>query len=456
MSDRKPKPKINRPSEPGPVQAREEFYRSAEFHLLASMLRWNEGIDEVLRLIPRPEGLRPSFQAREIFAAMVHLHESGRRVDVELLAEEAKKRNIIDDLGGYTIFVDLWNAQPTGANIVYWAERCRDAAIRWHLSALAVRLGADTALPDEPAESLLDRYEREMQSIGIGLVSAETESLAKVIADTTMRIDRRKSHSGCSGISTGFCDLDSILSGFQDGELMLVAARPGVGKTMLACNLLRNVCGDGIPALFVSLEQARVEIAERILCAEARVDSHKVRRGIIDSGEIQKLVDAGESLGRFPLKIDDTPCQNVSRIAATARRLQRKDGLRLVCIDYIQLIDADDRRVPRHEQVAAISRRLKIVARELSIPIVALCQVNRSSEDRGDGRPRLSDLRESGALEADADTVLLLHQPKGEFHKLIVDVAKQRNGPIDEMTLTFLKPFGRFENHAADFGPIPA
>jgi len=213
--------------------------------------------------------------------------------------------------------------------------------------------------------------------------------------------------------------------------------------------------------LFVSLEMSRVELAERLLCCQSRVDSHKVRKGHLNSDDIQKLMDAGDALRRARLYLDDTPSRSMIQIAATARRIQKKHerdgGLRLVVIDYLQLIDPENRRDPRQEQVAQISRRLKFLARELEIPVIALAQVNRASEDRQDHTPRLSDLRESGSLEQDADTVMILHRP-GRFggdeedKVLEVHVAKQRNGPTGEISLTWLKHFNRYENYIADVG----
>jgi replicative DNA helicase len=226
-----------------------------------------------------------------------------------------------------------------------------------------------------------------------------------------------------------------------------------VHNTAFALNVIRNVVvEERQPAFFVSLEQARIELAERLLVCQARVDSHKLRKGRLNSDDIDKLVEAGGLLKNAKLFIDDTPSQNMLRIAANARRLKLREKIKIVVVDYLQLIEPDNRRDPRHEQVAQISRRLKFLARELNIPVVALAQVNRSSEDRHDHKPRLADLRESGSLEADADTVILLHRPDvyepGEREGVVeAIVAKQRNGPTGEVTLTYVKQFMRFENH---------
>ena len=262
--------------------------------------------------------------------------------------------------------------------------------------------------------------------------------------------------SELSGIPTGYVDLDNLTAGLQNEELVIIAARPSVGKTSFALNIVRHIIvEEGKSVLFVSLEQSRVELAERLLCCQSRVDSHRLRRGYLDADDMQKLFAASDLFHQSNLYIDDTPGQNMLRIAANARRLKLRSDIRLVVVDYLQLIDPDSRRESRQEQVAAISRRLKFLARELNIPVMALAQVNRSSEDRQDHRPRLSDLRESGAIEQDADTVMLLHRPElhepGQHEGVIeIIVGKQRNGPTGDVTLMFIKQYMRFENHAVD------
>jgi replicative DNA helicase len=242
-----------------------------------------------------------------------------------------------------------------------------------------------------------------------------------------------------------------------------------VHNTAFALNLIRNIITGHAPGqqspvvVFFSLEMARIELAERLLCCQSRVDSHKVRKGHLNQDDIQKLMEAGDVLRKARLYIDDTPSRSMIQIAASCRRIMKKHekegGLQLVVIDYLQLIEPENRRDPRQEQVAQISRRLKFLAKELNIPVIALAQVNRSSEDRQDHKPRLSDLRESGSIEQDADTCMMLHRP-GMFDKgdkdaekvLEIIIAKQRNGPTGEITLTYLKQFNRFENYIADVG----
>jgi replicative DNA helicase len=293
-------------------------------------------------------------------------------------------------------------------------------------------------------------------------IVGHTVTLHEALSAAYDRIDKRSQgqQESISGLSTGYIDLDEITAGLQDSELIIVAARPSVGKTSFALSVVRNIIvNSGAAVFFVSLEQSRIELAERMLCAQALVDSHKLRKGMLNGDDMLKLIEAGGVLQKAPLFIDDSPGQGMLRIAANARRLKLRHNVRLVVIDYLQLIEPDNRRDPRQEQVAQISRRLKFLAKELQIPVVALAQVNRASEDRQDHRPRLADLRESGSIEADADTVLMLHRPDryepGQNEGLVeVLIAKQRNGPTGEINLAYIKEYMRFENYekrAPDF-----
>ena len=315
----------------------------------------------------------------------------------------------------------------------------------------------------QPADELLEGAERKILDIAQKGITGQTFTLAEAIKQAYDRIDQRhqRDATSISGLATGFVDLDNITAGLQNSELVIVAARPSVGKTAFSLNLVRHiVVEENQPVFFVSLEQSRIELAERLLCNQARVSSHSLRKGHLGSEDMQKLIEAGDVLQRAKLFIDDSPGQGMLRIAANARRLKQRQGIKLVVIDYLQLIEPDNRRDPRQEQVAQISRRLKFLAKELEIPVVALAQVNRSSEDRQDHRPRLADLRESGSIEQDADTVMILHRPElhepGQHEGVVeVIIAKQRNGPTGEVTLAYRKQYMRYENYAVEppFGP---
>jgi replicative DNA helicase len=420
------------------------------------MLRDNGVIGDVLQILREDTFYADAHQ--KIFKAIVSLYDKGHPVDLVVLAEVLKELKYIEDVGGYAYLGELWDAAPTAANAEYYAKIVRDKAIVRNLIHAGNEILRDSYDQAMPAEELLEGAERKILDIAQLGITGQTYTLSDALKEAYDRIDTRQQHDqlSISGLATGFIDLDNITAGLQNSELIILAARPSVGKTAMALSLARHVIiEENQPVFLVSLEQSRIELAERLLCAQARVDSHKLRKGHLGSADMQKLIEAGGTLRKAKLYIDDTPGQGMLRIAANARRLKLRQGIKLVIIDYLQLIEPDNRRDNRQEQVANISRRLKFLARELQIPVIALAQVNRSSEDRQDHRPRLSDLRESGSLEQDADTVMLLHRPElyepGQHEGVVeVIIAKQRNGPTGEITLTFIKQYMRYENYAVE------
>jgi replicative DNA helicase len=428
--------------------------REAERAVLGSMLRDNQVIGDVVQIVRGDSFYEDAHQ--KIFNATVSLYDRGHPIDLVTLAEELHQRNQVEDIGSYAYLNDLWNSTPTAANAEYYARIVRDRALVRNLIHASTEILRDAYDQAQPADEMLGNAERKILEVAEKGTIGQTTTLEEAINKAYERIDAR--HQGeqlsISGLPTGYTDLDEITAGLQNSELVIVAARPSVGKTSYALNLVRNIAVDGgLPVFFVSLEQSRIELAERLLCCQARVDSHKLRKGNLSRDDMDKLVEAGGLLREAKLFIDDQPGQGMLRIAANARRLKLRQGLKLVVIDYLQLIEPDNRRDPRQEQVAQISRRLKFLAKELDIPVIALAQVNRSSEDRQDHRPRLADLRESGSIEQDADTVMLLHRPDryepGQHEGIIeVIIGKQRNGPTGEITLAYIKQYMRFENFA--------
>jgi replicative DNA helicase len=428
----------------------------AERSVLGSLLRDNEVINDVV-----PKLHAHHFYAdahRKIYEAIGHLYDETQRVDTVLLAEELNRRGQIEDIGGYGYLAELWDAAPTAANAVHYAEIVRDKAVLRNLIHASTEILRDAYDQAQPAVDLVETAERKIFELNEIGATGEAKTLSDALAEAYDRIDDRSRGEtmSISGLSTGFADLDEITAGLQNSELIIVAARPSVGKTAFALALIRNIAVDrGHPVFLSSLEQSRIELAERLLCSHARVESHRLRKGNLSSDDMAKLIAAGGALRNAPVFIDDTPNQGISRIAANARRLTNRHKLKLVVIDYLQLIEPENRRDPRQEQVALISRRLHHLAKELKIPVVALAQVNRSSEERQDHRPRLADLRESGSIEQDADVVMMLHRPdryepgqrEGEIEVII---AKQRNGPTGEIVLSYVKQFFRFENRVID------
>ncbi len=425
--------------------------REAERSVLGSMLRDNAVIDDVTLKLRADQFYADAHQ--KIFLAVLALRDRGVPADLITLAEELKQRGQVEDVGGYGYLAELWDATPTAANAVYYAQIVRDRAVVRRLIHAGTEILRDAYDQAQAPDELLNSAERKILEVAEMGLTDEAVTLQEAIKKAYDRIDARQGAEDLtiSGISTGFRDLDEITAGLQDSELVIVAARPSVGKTSFALGLARNVILSGRGVFFVSLEQSKIELAERLLCCQAKVDSHRLRQGRLSTDEIDRLMEAGGELAKAKLYIDDSPAQGMLRIAANARRLKRREKINLVVIDYLQLIEPENRRDPRQEQVAQVSRRLKFLAKELNIPVVALAQVNRSSEDRQDHRPRLADLRESGSIEQDADTVLLLHRPDryepGQHEGIIeVIVGKQRNGPTGEVTLAYLKQYMRYED----------
>jgi replicative DNA helicase len=427
--------------------------QEAERGVLGGILRDPDELATVQQII-RAENFY--FDAHQkIFGAICELADEHQPLDLVMLYERLKKNQQLEDIGGKGYIADLWESVPTGANAEYHAKIVRDTAMVRSLIHAGTEILRDSYDRTQAADELVAQAERKIMDIAKAGMVGETLTLSQAIHEAWDRLDGRigKDNLAISGLATGYVDLDNLLAGLQNSELAIIAARPSVGKTALALNIVRNIVTgyererDEKPpvVLMVSLEMSRVELAERLICCQARVD-----------------MEAGDVLRKARLYLDDTPSRNMIQIAATARRIQKKHerdgGLRLVVVDYLQLIDPENRRDPRQEQVAQISRRLKHLARELAIPVIALAQVNRASEDRQDHKPRLADLRESGSIEQDADTVLMLHRPgrfggePGEDKVLEVHIAKQRNGPTGEISLTWHKQFNRYENYIADVG----
>jgi replicative DNA helicase len=428
--------------------------QDAERAVLSSMLKDNQVISDVVQILRKEDFYADAHQ--KLYETIVGLHDiGGKPVDLVLLAEALKQRGYLADIGDYGYLGEIWEAAPTAANVEYYARIVADKAKVRGLIHASTEILTSAYNQTMPADEMVESAERLILNVAEQGLANNLSTLAQAIDETYDRLDKRSTgvDMSFSGLSTGFADLNELTAGLQKSELIIVAARPSVGKTAFSLALVRNITvEEREPVFFVSLEQSRAEIAERLLCSQARVDSHRLRKGTLTTDDMDKLIEAGNVLRNAKLFIDDTPGQGMLRIAANARRLATRQGIKLVAIDYLQLIEPENRRDPRQEQVAQISRRLKFLARELKIPVIALAQVNRASEDRQDHRPRLSDLRESGSIEQDADTVLLLHRPDryepGQNEGTIdVIIAKNRNGPVGEVRLAYIKQYLRYEDY---------
>jgi replicative DNA helicase len=432
----------------------------AEQSVLGSMLRDNVTIGDVVQIVRAGDFYTDRHQ--KIFSGIVELYDRVGKVDSVTLADLLAQRKQVEDVGGYVYLGELWSAAPTAANAEHYAQIVREKAVLRGLICAGSKIAIDARDQIASADELLEQADRAIMAVAQSGLAGQTVTLGELLPATCQRIDDRHRNgqqgSALSGLATGFLDLDNKTAGLQNAELIVLAARPSAGKTALALCIARHVAvEERLPVFFVSLEQTASELSERLLCCQARVDSYRVRGGLIDREDADRLSKASKQLcGAATVLIEDSPGQGMLRIAANARRHKLRHGIRLVIVDYLQLIEPDSRREPRHEQVAGISRRLKHLAREVELPVMALAQLNREPENRQGNRPRLSDLRESGGIECDADVVMLLHRPElcGDSTRPgVVDViiAKQRNGPIGDVTLTFQKQFMRFENYEPDW-----
>jgi replicative DNA helicase len=391
---------------------------------------------------------------------MQAIHDAGRKVDLTLPVERLNSAGDFELIGGAGYLAEIARSVPHAGNAVYYAGIVRDKATLRSLIHSSTDILRDAYDESVEARQMLARAEEKIFSILGEKGTGRTETISDSLHAAMERIDARMQNQHMQGgIETGFKDLDTLTGGLHNGELIILAARPSMGKTALALNMAEYVTIDmGIPALFVSLEMSSLELADRLLCSRARVDSHRLRNGTISNDDRRKLVEKAGEISQAPLFVDDTPSRNMTEIAATARRLKRKHELGMVVIDYLQLIDPDNPRDQRQEQVARIARRLKGMARELEIPVLCLAQLNRQAEVAKENRPRLSHLRESGAIEQDADLVMFVHRDEyyetNEEDKARVAgqadiiVAKQRNGPTGDVKLAWLSKFTRFEDLA--------
>lgn len=428
----------------------------AERGVLGSILLLPIVCDEV-SLILRPEDFYDDAN-RLIFTAMRTMHDENQRIDTVLLTERLKKSGDYEKIGGAAYLAEILQSVPTAANAAYYAQIVRDkSTLRSliHSSTEILRDAYDDAM--EPKE-MVGQAEQKIFAILDSRTAGQVTPIHDILQEAMSRLDRRLKHGHASGgIETGFTDFDSRTGGLTNSELTILAGRPSMGKTALALNIAEYITTKlGVSTLFVSLEMSSIELADRMVCTLAQVNGQRLRNGTISNVERAKLVEKMAELSQAPLFVDDTPSRTITEIAAAARRLKRRVDLGLVIVDYLQLIEPDNPRDPRQEQVARIARRLKGLSRELKLPVLCLAQLNRQAEQSRDNRPRLSHLRESGAIEQDADVVVFVHREEyfatsdaerqevaGQAELII---AKQRNGPTGTVKLHWFEDFTQFRN----------
>lgn len=438
----------------------------AEQCVLGAILMGNEALHKAIEVIGEFSFHRGAH--RKIYSAMLDLFEQGEPIDLLTLKNQLNKMNALEEVGGASYLANLLNAVPNAANVRYHAKIVREKAVLRSLITAANDIIEESYRDSGDADDLLDRAERKIFAIAERKISPGFVSMDGLLSRSFEAIERLFQHKEVvTGVPTGFRVFDRMTSGLQPSELIIIAGRPSMGKTAFCLNIAQHVGADkGLAVAVFSLEMSMQQLAIRMLCSKSRVDSRKVRTGFFERADWPKLTRAASELGEAPIFIDDTPDLNVLEIKAKARRLMKEKGLKLIIVDYLQLmrgrVDTDNRQ----QEVAEITRSLKALAKELNVPVVVLSQLSRKVEDRGSRRPQLSDLRESGAIEQDADVVAFIYrkrlyekkpdvddddaegpaspEPGEDVAEIIID--KQRNGPTGTVRLAFIEKYTRFED----------
>ncbi len=392
---------------------------------------------------------------RRLFRAMVALTERRSVIDHITLRDELTRRGELDSVGGYDYLAELADVVPTAANLEYHGRIVREKAILRRLIETATGIITEAYDGHSTASDLLDQAESRIFQVSQQRRDEGFTRLKEMLWPTMERIETlQKSGKSITGVPSGFTDLDNLTSGFQSGELTIVAARPSMGKTALVLNIATHSAVEGFGTAVFSLEMSKESLVQRMLTAEARVDSQLVRRGLLRDFDYTKLARAAGVLQSCPMWIDDTPALTLLEMRSKARRLKADSDIGLIIVDYLQLMRSPEYADNRVQEISDISRSLKGLAKELQVPVIALSQLSRASEQRGGERkPILSDLRDSGAIEQDADLVIFIHRPEyydreDESKRGVAEImlAKHRNGPTGDIHLRFNREYTRFDN----------
>jgi replicative DNA helicase len=391
---------------------------------------------------------------RKIFAAMIQLFERGESPDVILVAEALRREGVFEEVGGHTLLATLQEEGTVATQFQAYAGVVREKALLREMIRVAREIVQEGYEETDDVQALLDRAEQMLFRISQRRFQRSAFPVREILDDAIKHIEllyHRK--QDITGLATGFTDLDKLTSGLQPADFVIIAGRPSTGKTAFALNLAAHAAVDlRRPALIFSLEMSKEQLVQRLICSEARVDSRSVRSGFMQQSDFGRIVSAAGRLHEAPLFIDDTANLSVLEARAKARRIQAEHRLELVVIDYLQLMQGRWRAENRQQEISEISRSLKALAKELNVPVVALSQLSRAVEARGEGLPRLSDLRESGALEQDADLIMFLARkegsPEAEPGTTDLVIGKHRNGPTGRLELVFHAEYTRFDNLA--------
>jgi replicative DNA helicase len=424
----------------------------AEQAVLGAILLNGDALITAMERVTSEDFYRGSHQ--RIFESILELAEDGEPVDLVTLTAKLHNKQQLEDIGGVTYLSELANAVPTAANVDYYAAIVEEKSMLRRLIRTATQIVSNGYASSDDVGDMLNEAEARILEISQRRSSSGFVSIRDVLMEVFERVEFLYSNKGgTTGIPSGFVDLDKMTSGFQRSDLIIVAARPSVGKTAFALNIAQNV---GVRAketvAIFSLEMGAAQLVQRMICAEANVDATRMRSGYLEGDDWEKLTFAIGALSEASIYIDDSPSVTVAEIRAKCRRLKQEKGLGMVLIDYLQLIHGRGKGDNRQQEVSEISRTLKQIARELHVPVIALSQLSRGVEQRQDKRPMMSDLRESGSIEQDADIVAFLYRDdyydKESEKKNIIEIilAKQRNGPVGTVELAFLKNFNKFVN----------
>jgi len=428
----------------------------AEMALLGSVLIDDNAV--VLAI----EKVEPDYFYRDahkkIFQTVTRLFNRSQAIDVVTLSDALRKENALEEIGGAAYLANLTSLVPTAANVTYYARIIKEKYILRSLINTSTQIVSECFEPVSDADGLLDRAESAIFEIVSHKVEGGFISIKEIIKDSIETIDnlyQRKAH--ITGVASGFTEFDILTAGLQSSDFIVIAGRPSMGKSAFVACIAEHV---GIvekkPLAIFSLEMSKEQLVQRMLCSHARVDAHKVRTGFLSQSDWPRLTSAAGKLSDAPIFIDDTSGISVLELRAKARRLKSSHDIQLLILDYLQLMRGSTNAENRQQEISEISRSLKTLAKELSIPVVAVSQLSRAVETREKHRPQLSDLRESGAIEQDADVVVLLlreeyYNPTEENRGIAeVNIAKQRNGPVDIIKLAFIKEYARFENLARE------
>ena len=427
----------------------------AEQAVLGSMLTSREAVSKVLQWLEYDHFYKEDHI--QIFRCMIELFDGGEPIDTVSLVDRLKKNKQLEAVGGAYYITGLVESVPTVANVELYSKIVLEKALLRRLILISHDLAKEAYDDSQDVDEILDQAEQAIFNISQKRLRGGFKQIEPILHETFERLDKIHAQPGSvTGVPSGLADLDEITSGFQPGELIIVAGRPGMGKTSLALTIARNAAVDHTTSVGIfSLEMANHQLALRLLTAEARVDSHLVRTGKLPKAQWQNLSIAVGNLAEAPIMLDDTPGISVLELRAKARRLCAEKKVGVIVIDYLQLMAGPKGLESRQQEISVISRSMKALAKELEIPVIAMSQLSRAVENRSDHRPLLSDLRESGAIEQDADLVIFLFRPyiysndEEDRGKAQIIVAKQRNGPTGTVNVTFIDRYARFENLSA-------